>query len=131
MNARPLVLAALLVGCESMPVGPTVTAMQGDTKSTDEFRADDVACRQYASAQVDKGKLDAPATGSAATGSMIGGPDKSQYAGTGAQQLYNRAYVQCLYLKGHKVPLLARERWVPPKAPLPYDPDAYIQPLQR
>jgi hypothetical protein len=62
---------------------------------------------------------------------MIGGIDKAQYAGTGLQQLYNRAYVQCLYLKGHKVPLLARDRWVPPKAPLPLDPDAYIQPLQR
>jgi hypothetical protein len=131
MNTRLLMAVGLLAGCESIPAGPTVTAMQGEAKSADEFRADEVACRQYASSQVDKGKLDAPAAGSGATGSLIGGTDKAQYAGTGLQQISNRAYVQCLYLRGHKVPLLARERWTGPKAPWPPDPDAYIHPLQR
>jgi hypothetical protein len=38
----PLVALALLAGCDTMPQGPTVTALQGADKSFDEFRTDDV-----------------------------------------------------------------------------------------
>src|ERR1700694_5286370 len=48
----PVVALALLVGCDTMPEGPTVTALRGADKSFDEFRTDDVDCRQYAHAQV-------------------------------------------------------------------------------
>src|ERR1700687_3793935 len=48
----PLVALALLAGCDTMPQGPTVTALQGADKSFDEFRTDDVDCRAYAHAQV-------------------------------------------------------------------------------
>ncbi|MEP6998156.1 MAG: hypothetical protein ABI900_10920 [Betaproteobacteria bacterium] len=43
---------ALLAGYETMPEGPTVTALQGADKGYDESRTDDVGCRQYAHAQV-------------------------------------------------------------------------------
>ncbi|NMG77653.1 YMGG-like glycine zipper-containing protein, partial [Aromatoleum diolicum] len=44
------VLAALLVagGCVSMPVGPSMLVLPGTGSSFSEFRADDLACRQYA-----------------------------------------------------------------------------------
>src|ERR1700682_2097920 len=129
-----LVALALMAGCETMPVGPTVTALQGAARSSDEFRTDDVDCRQYAHAQADEVTL-APADGSTVaggrTGSLIDGTDSAQFVGYGSQRRYNRAYVQCMYIKGNKVPLLARERWPAPRSPWPPDPHAYHLPLQR
>jgi hypothetical protein len=136
LKSLPLVAAALLVGCETIPEGPTVTALQGDARSSDEFRADDVACRQDASAAQgtavaagEDGRSSTVAGGG--TGSLIDGADSAQYAGYGLQRRYNREYVRCMYTKGNKVPLLARERWPGPRSPWPPDPDAYYLPLQR
>ncbi len=56
----PLVLLALMVGCDTMPQAPTVTALPGTDKSIDEFRTDDVDCRQYADGQAGKA-MSAPA----------------------------------------------------------------------
>jgi hypothetical protein len=131
LKSLPLVALALLAGCETMPEGPTVTALQGDAKSPDEFRTDDVDCRQYASA------ADAAVDGRGSTvaggrtGSLIDGTDSAQFVGYGLQRRYNRAYVQCMYIKGNRVPLLARERWPAARSPWPPDPDAYYLPLQR
>jgi hypothetical protein len=123
----PLVALALLAGCETMPAGPTVTALQGDGKSSEEFRADDAACKQYASADP-AGKIMSVAGGR--TGSLIDGTDSAQYAGYGSQLSYNRAYVRCMYIKANKVPLLARERWPAPRSTWPPARDAYYFPLQ-
>jgi hypothetical protein len=123
-----LVALALLAGCETLPTRPTVTALQGGARSSDEFRADDVDCRQYAHAAAE-GRGSALAGGG--TGSLIDGTDSAQYAGYGLQQRYNRAYVQCMYIKGNRVPLLARERWPAPRSTWPPDSSAYFFPLQR
>ncbi len=156
LKGFPLVALTLLAGCETMPQGPTVTALPGDAKSSDEFRADDVDCRQHASAQADEvtlastgraGGVTGAARGTAIgvgtvdgrgstvvggkTGSLIDGTDSAQFVGYGLQQRYNRAYVQCMYMKGNRVPLLARERWPAPRSPWPPDPDAYYLPLER
>jgi hypothetical protein len=135
LKSFPLVALALLAGCVTMPEGPTVTALQGGAKSSDEFRTDDVDCRQYAHAQADELTFASadPKGGvtSDRTGSLIDGTDSAQFAGYGLQQRYNRAYVRCMYLRGNKVPLLARERWPAPRSSWPPDPDAYYLPLQR
>jgi hypothetical protein len=65
------------------------------------------------------------------TGSLIDGTDAAQFAGYGLQQRYNCAYVQCMYIRGDSVPLLARERWPAPRSPWPPDPDAYYPRLSR
>ena len=149
----------VLAGCYEMPGGPTVTALRGDAKSPDEFRTNDRDCRQYAFAQtnvVASGSADHavrvtgsvhgtavstaadaavdgrdPTAASGRPGSVIGGIDSAQFAGYGLQQHYNRAYVECMYLKGNNVTLLARERWPAPRSPWPPDPDAYYSPVQR
>jgi hypothetical protein len=160
LTSLPLVALALLAGCETMlPEGPTVTALPGDAKSSAEFRTNDVECRQYAHAQADEvasasaghagpvtngvrgtaggAVADVAVDGRGLTdaggryGSVIDGIDSAQYVGYGLQQRYNRAYVRCMYVKGNKVPLLARERWPAPRSPWPPDPDAYYFPLQR
>src|SRR2546428_9072521 len=71
------VLAALLLGaCVSVPSGPSVMVLPGTGKSFDQFRADDMDCRQFAHSQV--GGTDAnqvaseSAVRSAAVGTVIG-----------------------------------------------------------
>ncbi len=122
-----VVALALLTGCQAIPVGPTVTTLQGDARGPGEFRADDEDCRKYASAPEGEVRL----ASKGGTGSVIDGVDSAQYAGYGLQQRYNRLYVQCMYIRGNKVPVLARERWPAPRSPWPADPEAYFLPVER
>ena len=66
----------LLGGCISMPSGPGVMVLPGSGKNFDQFRADDMECRQYASSQVGGSTPDNAAENSglksAAVGTAIG-----------------------------------------------------------
>jgi len=123
----------LLGGCASMPTGPTVLALPGSNRSLDDFHADEMRCRDYAIQQVSGSPNDASVRDAvvgtaigAAAGAAIGG---HQGAGVGAgagllfgsavgadagnrytydsQRQYDNAYIQCLYAKGHRVPVSA------------------------
>ena len=131
LKSIPLVALLLLAACETMPERPTVAALQGDARNPVEFRADDADCRKYAFSQAGAGDERHSTVAGSGTGSLIDGADSAQYAGFGLQRTYNRAYVRCLYLRGNKVPLLARERWPAPRSTWPPDKDAYFLPLQR
>jgi len=84
--------ALAVVGCVTVPSGPAVMALPGSTKSFDQFRADDVSCRDFAqyslgpSEQVASNTATANAAGGAAlgaaTGAIIGAASGS--AGPGA-----------------------------------------------
>lgn len=89
---RVLPLLALLGGCATAPTGPHVLVLPGTGKSFDQFRGDEQECRQYARSQIETGS-----GGLAGTG------------GRGAQQRYDFAYQQCMYAKGHKVPMSRAE----------------------
>lgn len=99
MKTTSKILAAagallLLGGCVSMPSGPGVMVLPGTDKSFDQFRADDVECRQFASSQVGGSTPDSIAESSgvksaavgavvgAAAGAIIGG-HRSAAAGAG------------------------------------------------
>jgi len=64
-----------------------------------------------------------------ATGALVGSGN-AQYAGRTAQQRYDSGYQQCMYAKGHKVPMAARydnprqvaRRAAPPPPPPPPPP---------
>lgn len=132
----PALLPALLLGaCASVPSGPSVMALPGSGKSFEEFRRDDIDCRQYARAQsggdakqaaADSGLRSAAigtavgaaagaalgghqgAGAGAATGLLFGsvvGADAAQSSARGTQRAYDNAYVQCMYAKGEKVPV--------------------------
>jgi hypothetical protein len=86
----------LLAGCVSMPSGPGVMVLPGTGKSFDQFRADDMDCRQFASNQVGGSTADQAAESSglksaavgaavgAAAGAIIGGRNSAAAgAGTG------------------------------------------------
>jgi hypothetical protein len=126
----------LLSGCVSMPSGPSVMVLPGTGKSFEQFRADDLDCRQYANYQLGGSTPSSSATQSAVssaaigtvigaaagaalgghndaaagaafgllTGSMIGASNAglSQYE---VQRRYDNAFQQCMYARGHKVPV--------------------------
>jgi uncharacterized protein YcfJ len=149
-----------LSACATIPEGPSYTAMPGSRKSFEQFQVDDVSCRQYGTQMIggtaNQAATDA-AVGSAVAGTVIGaaiggllggrdgaavgagmglftgsavGAGNAQAAGYSAQQRYDSAYYQCMYSRGHKVPMpasMARSMRQasagappPPNAPAPY-----------
>lgn len=125
----------LLAGCASVPTGPSVMALPGSGKNFDQFRADDADCRIYARQQVggdaNQAGVDAGVR-SAALGTVVGavagaaiggrqgagvgagtglvvgsvaGSGAAQSSAYGSQRVYDNTYVQCMYAKGHKVPV--------------------------
>lgn len=125
--------AALLSGCVSMPVGPTVVAMPPPNKPFEVFVQDDQLCRQWAAASIGSGR-DAAANrfaASAVTGAAIGaiagalagdhhgagtgaavgtvigsgvGAEQASATGWTAQRNYDVSYQQCMYAKGNVIP---------------------------
>ena len=127
-------LLAVLGACATYaPSGPSAMVLPGNGKSFDQFRADDMECRQYASHQAgDQGQaatesaVKSAALGTAlgaVAGAAMGGRDGAgvgagmglitgALAGTGAgstsaremQRRYDIGYEQCMYAKGHSIP---------------------------
>ena len=78
ITAKTGVLGVLLLvgGCVSMPSGPGVMVLPGNGKSFDQFRVDDMECRQFATSQVGGGTTESAAESSglksAAVGTAVG-----------------------------------------------------------
>jgi outer membrane lipoprotein SlyB len=136
---RGFAVAALLAlaACTTLPTGPSVTVLPGTGKTFDQFRLDDMDCRQYSAAQsggktandtatdstVKSGALGALLGGvagaaiggnsrGAAVGAGVGvlggsvaGSEAGRASGSEVQRRYDNAYIQCMYAKGHRVPL--------------------------
>jgi len=134
----PLLILPLLIlsGCASIPEGPSVMVLPGTGLTFDQFRNDDVICRQFATfqiggvapnqASINSGVATAAvgtAVGAAAGAAFAGGGGAAIGAGSGlvagsmvgastsgsslidTQQRYDVAYIQCMYAKGHQVPV--------------------------
>ena len=126
-------LLAFLGGCAGVPTAPSIMALPGTGRSFDDFRFDDTQCRQYAFQQVG-GLTEDPGVRDAAIGTVVGalagaaiggkdgaavgagvgllfgsaaGADAAQSHNYGSQRQYDNAYIQCMYAKGHKVPVSA------------------------
>ncbi len=129
--AAPFVLAA----CVSMPEGPSVMVLPGSGMSFEQFRQDDALCRQYAAEQIGQsaeGAATQSTVSSAAVGTAVGavagaviggrrgagvgagtglvvgsmsGAGTAQVSAHEAQRRYDNAFVQCMYAKGHRVPV--------------------------
>ncbi len=114
----PLLLAAasVLGACTSMPSGPSVMALPGTNKSLDQFRGDDITCRQFALGQV-SGVSSHQASTTATASHPAPGTSSTSYAGDDAQQQYDAAYVQCMYASGHRVPVYSPMIAAPPATP--------------
>jgi hypothetical protein len=80
-NAASTLSALLLTACSSAAYGPSVLVLPGSGKTFEQFRFDEQECRGYAQ------------------------PSDQDSA---AQQQFDRRFVQCMYAKGHKVPVSSR-----------------------
>lgn len=130
-----LFAAIAVAGCVSLPSGPSVMVLPGTGMSFDQFRQDESQCRNYASEQIgqtpegasDSSGLRSAAVGTAVgavagaviggrrgagvgagTGLMVGsvaGANSAQVSGYEAQRRYDNAFIQCMYAKGHRVPV--------------------------
>jgi hypothetical protein len=132
--------AALLAGCVTPPMGPTIPVMPGPNKQFDAFQQDDATCRDFAGNRVAGGAeaannkavgetllgaalgagLGAAVGGGrgagigAAAGGIVGagaGSNTSGHAQYSLQQQYNIAYAQCMSSKGDKVQWGPRARY--------------------
>ncbi|MEE8254722.1 MAG: hypothetical protein V3S58_03840 [Nitrosomonadaceae bacterium] len=92
-----LLVASLLTACTSMPTGPSMMALPGSGKSFDIFRNDDNQCRQFAHERVSETSTD----------------NTPEYAD---QQRYDTSYVQCMYARGHRVPVYGQFTNIPTKS---------------
>ena len=132
--------AVILLGaCASVPNGPSAMVLPGTGKSFDQFRLDDMDCRQFAGLQSggsnpDQASVDS-AVKSAAIGAGVGalagaamggrsgaatgagaglsigsvaGAGSASSSGQTLQQRYDIGYKQCMYAKGHQVPVYGR-----------------------
>ncbi|MEO8409996.1 MAG: YMGG-like glycine zipper-containing protein [Propionivibrio sp.] len=155
----------LLAGCASMPTGPSVLVLPGTHRNLGDFRADEIECRQYAAQQI-SGRAEDPAVRNAAIATAVGavagaaigghqgagvgagagllvgsavGAESSNRYGYDSQRQYDNAYIQCMYAKGHRVPVPAslaqqlREADEPAAAanippPPPYPPPKTVPP---
>jgi uncharacterized protein YcfJ len=125
--------AALLYGCATAPLGPTVAVMPAPNKPLDVFTAEERQCREYADRAVhgQTQKADDASVGKAvvgtvvgaAVGAAVGGRDGAAVgagggllvgsaagAGQGSmserqiQRRYDIAYLQCMYSLGNQIP---------------------------
>ncbi|MGZ5045002.1 MAG: hypothetical protein ACXV8P_09445, partial [Methylobacter sp.] len=81
-----IISAFLLSACSTMPSGPSVLVLPSADKNFDQFHNEDQLCRNLTHKQV------------AAAQEDIDSKDE-------AQQNYDIVYIQCMYSKGHQVPV--------------------------
>ena len=82
-----------LTSCSVMPTGPSILVLPGPGKNFDDFRADDLKCRQYALSHIGGGSPGQAASSEAKT------------TGYDAQQSYDMSYIQCMFAIGNRVPV--------------------------
>jgi hypothetical protein len=84
----------LLAACSTpTPTGPGLLVLPGTGKNFDQFRFDEQECRGYAHSQLG-GKTPEQAMSDSSARSL--------------QQRYDHAFTQCMYAKGHRVPVSGR-----------------------
>ena len=132
-SAMTVSALALLGACATIPTAPSILALPGTNRSFESFRADDQDCRLFASRQITV-QVPEPGVQSAVTGTAIGavagaaigdqqgaavgagtgllmgsavGAESSRTYSYGTQRQYDHAYIQCMYGRGHKVPVSA------------------------
>ena len=99
MRLALFTVAILIGGCATAPTEPSVLALPGTGKSLEQFNTDDVECRQHARPRPE------------AAGSW-----------SEQQRRYDFAYIQCMYAKGHRVPVPGQFTGAPAGGPPPAPP---------
>jgi hypothetical protein len=132
MSRLTLIFSAIAIltitGCVSIPSGPSVMVLPGTGLSFEQFSNDNAVCQQYASLQVGGTSANQAAINSGATS---GAASTSMYE---VQERYDAAYIQCMYAKGHQVPVSGQfsyqssRRAAPPASQIPPPPPGSPKP---
>ena len=105
-----------LTGCANLPSGPAVLVLPGSGMSFDRFINDNKSCQQFALAQA---------------GSLNGNGPASRSMDNN-QQRYDAAFIQCMYAKGHQVPVSGQlalpQAQIAPAAAMPPPPADALHP---
>jgi hypothetical protein len=72
LQRLPLAGLCLLSACATLPNGPSVLVLPGTGKSFDQFRADELTCRQFANLQVGGRTANRAAVASGVTSAAVG-----------------------------------------------------------
>lgn len=75
-----------LIGCSTAPSGPSALALPGHHSSDNQFRSDEKSCRSFAHSEL------------ASTQNKPKSPEE-------AQLHFDINYLQCMYGKGHLIPV--------------------------
>jgi hypothetical protein len=128
--AAAIAAALIATACGSIPDipangGPTVGVLPGGGKSMPEFNKDDIACRDTAKVKAKdnsplpvamglgkpeivasaRSRVTVRQSGESTTGSVFGNAPAPDPGNVTPQQRYDTAYVQCMFSKGHKIPV--------------------------
>jgi len=110
------IVLLVTLGCAIIPTGPSVMVLPGTGLSLEQFSKDNVTCQQFATFQVSGTQNQADinnASANAATSSTL-------YE---AQLRYDMTYIQCMYVKGHQVPVFGQFTGLTPaQVTSPYPP---------
>lgn len=102
----------MIQGCASIPTGPSVLVLPGTGLSLDQFDKDNFICQQFAKLGTMPNQIAPNIDHSNASTSIY------------EDQLhYDMAYIQCMYAKGHQVPVYGQLTGVTPaQITSPYPP---------
>lgn len=94
MLKNPIILLSvcLLSACSTIPSGPSVLVLPGTGKDANQFNNDELVCRQFAQQR------------------LTASPNEPDSREEG-QQNYDISYIQCMYGKGHRVPVPGELRY--------------------
>jgi len=108
------IILLTMLGCASIPTGPSIMVLPGNGLSLEQFSNDHIICQQFATRQV-SGTLNQNGNANAAP---------SKYSSIDDDQLhYDMAYIQCMHIKGHQVPVYGQFTGVTPaQVTSPYPP---------
>lgn len=111
-----LMSAFLLSACSTAPSGPSVLVLPGSDKNFDQFHSEDQLCRQFTDKQVAASEGNTDSKGE-------------------AQKNYDIVYIQCMYSKGHQVPVPGvmygmQQDWDQPPPPDEIDDEDMPEPPQ-
>jgi len=115
MIITSLVLLATL-GCATIPTGPSVMVLPSVGLSLEQFSKDNMNCQQFATLQVGSPPNQDAINNNANTAQSSSSSYEDQFH-------YDIAYIQCMYVKGHQVPVQGQLTGVTPaQVTSPYPP---------
>ena len=110
------IVLLVTLGCGIIPTGPSVMVLPGTGLSLEQFSKDNVTCQQFATFQVSGTQNQADINNASANTNT----SSTLYE---TQLRYDMAYIQCMYGKGHQVPVFGQFTGLTPvQVTSPYPP---------